>query len=139
MNKLLLLFLLFFHLTIVAQDQESVYQEIEKSISEGNILFKNIDTSFTATELVNTTIAQEEDLNNSENDIYFVNNKYYITINTSGKKTLGTYKFKVLHKIPMIILFGRSGEQDTNYKALVVKANTVCSKKSATAVKNKKI
>ncbi|EWH12972.1 hypothetical protein KLA_11575 [Cellulophaga geojensis KL-A] len=123
MNKLLLLFLLFFHFAIVAQNQESVYKEIEKSISEGNILFHHIDTSFTSNELVNTTITQEKDINNSENDIYFVNNKYYITITSSGKKTLGTYKFKVLHKIPVIILFGRSGAQDTNYKALVVKQN----------------
>ncbi|MEP0213913.1 MAG: hypothetical protein ABJD66_11895 [Cellulophaga sp.] len=122
MNKLPLFFLLFFHLAIVAQDQESVYQKIEKHIFKDNILFRNVDTSFTANELINSTITQQG-ASNSKSDIYFVNNKYYITINASGKKTLGTYKFKVLHKIPMIILFGRSGEQDTNYKALVVKQN----------------
>ena len=119
-----MLFLLLFHLTILAQNQESVYKKVEESISEGNILFQNIDTSFTANELINTTIAQEEDLNNSESDIYFVNNKYYITISSSGKKTLGTYKFKVLHKIPVIILFGSSGALDTNYEGLVVKQHT---------------
>ena len=121
MNKISLLFLLLLHVTVLAQHQESVYQEVEELISEEHNLFKNIDTKFTSRELIRNIIAEEYEGKWPEERIYFVNNKYYLKIDPSGKKVLGTYKFKVLKNIPLIILLGENGERDTNYEGLVVK------------------
>jgi len=123
MNKLLLLFLFFLHFTSLAQDNNSVYQKIEDLISEEADIFKNIDTKFISNTLIGHRIVQENDKGDIADDVYFVNDKYYLTIDHSGKKTLGTYIFKVVKNIPLIVLLDRYGADSDNYKGLIFKQN----------------
>ncbi|QXP58263.1 hypothetical protein [Olleya sp. HaHaR_3_96] len=81
MNKLLLLFLFFLHLTSLAQDKDSVYKKIENLISEKDDIFKNIDIKFISSDLIGHTITQDNDIGDIEDDVYFVNE----TIQTHGK------------------------------------------------------
>ena len=120
-NKILLLFLLLLHITVFSQNQDSVYQEVEEMISKEDNFFKNIDTKFSSNELKGHIIADEYEGESPEEQIYFINDKYYLKIDQNEEKVLGTYKFKVLKNIPLIILLGPNGERSTNYEGIIVK------------------
>lgn len=79
-NKIPLLFLLLLYVTVFSQNQESVYQEVEEMISKEDNFFKNIDTKFSSSELIGNIIAEEYEGESPEERIYFINDKYYLTI-----------------------------------------------------------
>jgi len=120
MHKVILF--LFLPLTVIlAQDRESVYLEVEELISKGGDFLKKTKSDFTTNELIGNIISDQDQQKYTEDKIYFVNDKYYITIDRYGHNTLGTYKFKVIKNIPVIILLGSNGERDKNYEGLIVK------------------
>ncbi|WP_324026350.1 hypothetical protein QSV08_02680 [Maribacter sp. BPC-D8] len=90
-------------------------------ISKEDNFFKNIDTKFSSNELIGNIIADEYEGESPEEQIYFINDKYYLKIDQNEEKVLGTYKFKVLKNIPLIILLGPNGERSTNYEGIIVK------------------
>lgn len=121
MNKTSLLLLLVFHSVTFAQNRASVYREVENLISKGDNFFKNVETKFDPDELIGHIISEEAEGEYLEDKIYFVNNKYYLKISQTQHKTLGIYKFKTIQNIPLIILLGKNGEQDTHYEGIVLK------------------
>jgi len=122
MHKLLII-VLFFHVTVYAQDNQNVFQEVEESIEEGKDFFKNTTANFSPKELIGNILSEATEEKHPEDKIYFVNEKYYVAIDDGGGKTLGYYKFKIIKNIPVVILIGIHGERDTNYHGLVVKSN----------------